>query len=109
MSKPPKFNELFFSKTKDYLDCFLARQENRSEETIKAYRISLTCFYEFVTKVKLLNAMQFRFSDCTYEFVLFYSQYLQEDKKLAPSTVNLRLATLKSYLNRISSSLGIGF
>lgn len=102
MSRSPEFKELFFSKTMDYLDCFLARQENRSGETIKAYRISLTCFYEYVTEVKLLNVMQFKFSGCTYEFVLSYSQYLREEKKLAASTVNQRLAALKSYLKYVS-------
>ena len=86
----------------DYLNCFLARQENRSAETIKAYRISLTCFYGYVTEVKLLIVMQFKFSDCTYEFILSYLQYLQEEKSLAGSTVNQRLAALKSYLKYVS-------
>lgn len=102
MSRSPKFKELFFSKTMDYLNRFLARQENRSVETVKAYRISLTCFYGYVTEVKLLNVMKFKFSDCTYEFVLSYSQYLQEEKNLAASTVNQRLAALKSYLKYVS-------
>ena len=46
--------------------------------------------------------MNFRFSECTYELVLDYSQYLQEVKKLANSTVNQRLAAIKSYLKYVS-------
>lgn len=101
MSKPA-FEELFFSKTKDFLDIFLMRQEQKSQQTIKAYRISLTSFYEYVTTVQGRKVMQFCFSDCTYEFVLSYSQYLQEEKHLANSSVNQRLAALKSYLKYVS-------
>lgn len=42
MSKKPEFADLFFSKTKDFLDFFLESQEQRSRDTIKAYRISLS-------------------------------------------------------------------
>jgi integrase/recombinase XerD len=76
MGKTPDFSELFFSKAKDFLDIFLSRQERRSRDTVKAYRISLTCFYEYVTVEKKLKVMYFKFIDCTYEFTLSYSQYL---------------------------------
>lgn len=102
MSKNPEFTDLFFSKTKDYLDIFLKRQEKRSDDTIKAYRISLSSFYKYVTEEKQIKVMKFCFSDCTYDFVLSYSQYLQEKQKLANSTVNQRLAALKSYLKYVS-------
>lgn len=102
MNTRPTFNELFFSKTNDFLNIFLVRQGNKSLKTVKAYRISLTVFYEYITIVKELDVMKFCFSDCTYEFVLCYSQYLQEEKKLANSTVNQRLAALKSYLKYIA-------
>lgn len=102
MSKKPEFSALFFSKTKDFLDVFLQKQEQRSKDTIKAYRISLTAFYRYVTEEKEMKVMHFCFSDCTYELVLNYSQYLQEKQKLANSTVNQRLAALKSYLKYVS-------
>ena len=66
MSKKPEFADLFFSKTKDFLDIFLKSQEQRSRDTIKAYRISLSSFYKYVTEVKEMIVMQFCFSDCTY-------------------------------------------
>ncbi len=102
MSNGTEFRELFFSKTKDFLDVFLPRQENRSPKTIKAYRLSLTCFYNYITSECKRNAITFCFSDCTYDFVLKYSQYMQEKKNLANSTVNQRLAALKSYLKYVS-------
>lgn len=102
MSKKPEFRDLFFSKTKDFLDTFLKSQEQKSADTIKAYRISLASFYKYVTEAEQMKVMQFCFSDCTYEFVLSYSQYLQETLKLSNSTVNQRIAALKSYLRYVS-------
>ncbi len=102
MSKHSDLNTLFFSKTNDFLNRYLLRQEQRSKETIKAYRISLNEFFTYVTETAGKNVMKFRFSDCTYDFVLGYSQYLQEEKKLCNSTVNQRLAALKSYLKYVA-------
>lgn len=81
---------------------FLLKQTRRSRETVKAYRISLNDFYTYVTEVIGKNVMKFQFTDCTYEFVLVYSQYLQETRKLANSTVNQRLAALKAYLKYVA-------
>lgn len=102
MSNKPHFTELFFSKTKDYLDIYLSRQEKKSPETIKAYRIALTNFYKYATEVRNIKVMQFRFVDCTYELVLSFSQYLQEEKELKNSTVNQKLAAIKSYIKYVS-------
>ena len=102
MSKHPDQNALFFSKTNDFLNLYLLRQEQRSKETIKAYRISLNEFFTYVTETAGKNVMKFCFSDCSYDFVLGYSQYLQEERKLCNSTVNQRLAALKSYMKYVA-------
>lgn len=102
MNKKPPFKDLFFSKTKDYLDLYFLRQEKKSLETIKAYRIALSSFYTYVTEVRNIKVTQFCFTDCTYELVLSYSQYLQEEKNLKNSTVNQKLAAIKSYLKYVS-------
>lgn len=65
---------------------------------------SLNCFYDYVTETAGISAVSFRFSDCTYDFVLGYSQFLQEQKKLAASTVNQRLAALKTYLKYVTDT-----
>jgi len=101
MGKIP-FDELFFSRTKDFLDIFLPRQADRSMQTVKAYRFSLTAFYQYVTIVTEIPAMKFRFTDCTYQFMLNYSEYLQNIKKYVPNSVNQRIAAIKSYLRYVS-------
>lgn len=102
MKKNSELRDLFFSRTKDFLDLFLTKQMKRSSETVKAYRISLKSFYRFVTGERGLNAMQFQFTDCTYDFVLDYMLYLAEKKKLANETINQRLAALRSYMKYVA-------
>lgn len=103
MSKAnPPFEELFFSRTMDYLEVYLPRQASRSEYTRKAYRQSIGCFYDYITQVLGLSPLSFRYAECTYKLVLGFSQYMQEKLHYGPSTVNQRLAAVKSYLRYLS-------
>lgn len=104
MSKKAELSELFFSKTRDFLDLFLIRQEQKSRHTVKAYRISLSQFYSYVTAEKGISVMTFRFTDCTYDFVLEYLQHLRDSDHLSNSTLNQRLAAIKAYLKYVSDS-----
>ena len=97
MSSVP-FDKLFFSKTRDYLDVYLLKQAGRSRHTWKAYKNTLGQFYDYVTDRNGISPMKFRFSDCSYQFVLGFSQYMQEEMKYQPGTVNQKLAAIKSYL-----------
>lgn len=96
------FNELFFSKTMDYLDVYLLKQAGRSKHTRKSYKNAIGQFYDYVTDVKGIPPLKFRFSDCSYQLVLNFSQYMQEEKKYKPGTVNQKLAAIKSYLKYVS-------
>lgn len=96
------YEELFFSKTMDFLNVFLIKQQNRSPKTAKAYQSSLREFYLFVTTKKDFKSDTFRFIDCTYNLILDFSQYLQEKKNYKPSSVNARIAAIKSYLEYVA-------
>lgn len=93
--------ELFFSKTRDYLDTFLDRQCGKSAHTIKAYRDALTIFRRYVHDEKGFSIAKFQFTDCTRNFVLDFLIYLK-DKKYAESSCNQRLSAIKSYLWYVS-------
>lgn len=97
MNKRPLDKELFFSKTRDYLELYLAKQCNKSEHTIKAYRDALTVFRRFVLEEKKLSIMTFKFEDCKRELVLEFISHLK-DNKYAEATINQRLSALKAYL-----------
>ena len=89
--------ELFFSKTLDYLSRYLPNQALKSNHTIETYRDALTIFRRYVTNEKQLSLKKFCFEDCTHEFLLDYIAYLNKSG-CAPRTCNNRLAAVRSYL-----------
>lgn len=93
-----KSNELFFSKSMDFLEVHIPLQRGQSQNTADSYRKSLTSFRKYAFEVKHISITKFCFSDCTYDFVLDYSSYMQNVQHLKPSTINSRLAALKAYL-----------
>jgi len=99
---PPAYNDLFFSKTNDFLNVYLMKQASYSIHTKKAYRIGLAAFYDYVTTVRHIPPMTFAFSQCNYQLILEYSQYMQESLHYARGTVNARLAVIRSYLAYVS-------
>lgn len=96
------FEKLFFSKTYDFLELFLPKQACRSMHTVKQYKTGLSCFYDYVCDVKMMSPLSFTYPQCTYQLLLEYKQYLGEDMKNAASTINCRLAAIRSYLEYVS-------
>ena len=88
---------LFFSMTRDYLQKYLP-QDCGSEKTIQSYKDGLTVFRRYVCDEKGISIGKFTFDDCTFDFVLDYRNWLLDSKQRASSTVNHRLAVIKSYL-----------
>ena len=96
------FENLFFSQTANYLDNFLVKQAGKSLHTKKQYRIGLSEFYDYIVDIRHFSPESFCFSDISYNLILEYSQYLQREKKLGPSTVNVRLSCIREYLKYTS-------
>lgn len=84
--------------THDFLYVFLTQQDGRSLNTIESYRDGLTVFRRYVCVKRSIPMQKFRFSDCTYEFLLDYTNYLQYELGYKESSVNQRLAAIKSYV-----------
>lgn len=89
--------KLFFSMTYDFLTVYIP-QDSASSKTVKTYRDGLTIFRRYVAEVKGFSIRSFSFSQCTFAFVLEYRNWLLDDQKRAKSTVNNRLAAIKSYM-----------
>ena len=90
-------DKLFFSRTADFLDTFLVKQCNKSEKTRDSYRDALTIFKRYVTHIGK-NILNFNYSDCTYECLLGFKEYLEEKLHYKPASINQRLAAIKSYM-----------
>lgn len=99
MGKRGKSSQLFFGKTNDFLENYLSKQSGRSENTVKTYKINLGTFFDYIISLGQ-SPMEFMIADCTYEFLLNYSQFLQE--KYSISTVNQKIATIKTYLKYVA-------
>lgn len=91
-------SDLFFCRTLDFFDIYLETQAGKSKKTVKSYRDALTIFRRFIYEEKKKSITTFKFKDCTYEFVLDYIAYLRTSLNYAPSSVNQRIAALKTYL-----------
>ena len=89
--------ELFFSRTSDFLDVFLVKQCNKSEKTRESYRDALTVFKRFV-EAREKSILNFQYTDCTYEYLLDFKEYMRKELKYAPSSSNQRLAAIKAYV-----------
>jgi len=94
--KKRNYAQLFFSKTRDFLDIYLEKQCSRSPHTVKSYRDALTVFRRYVQNQRL-SIRDFGFGDCTRDFMLGFLEYLQKGG-YENASCNQRLAAIKSYL-----------
>ncbi len=90
-------NRLFFSRTWDFLNVYLIRQTGRSPATAESYRDSLTIFKNYVVNDLGRSIAEFQFSDCSKECIYNFREHLLK-KGCQPSTVNVRIAAIRSYL-----------
>ena len=95
--KKGESSDLFFSKTLDFLTCYLPTQLHKSQNTIRSYRDALTIFRRYITESLHTTIRTFRFSDCSYEILLGFLDYLRS-KGNSEATCNYRLTAVRSYL-----------
>lgn len=89
---------LFFSMTLDFLEIYLIKESDGSTHTRKSYKDALSIFRRYISNEKQISIKIFRFLDCTYDFVLDYRNWLYDTKNYSETTVNHRLAVIKSYI-----------
>ena len=102
-NKPEKIRsgQLFFSQTWNFLNVYLAKQAGRSQATAESYRDSLTIFKNYLVGELGKSISTFQFSDCTKECIYNFREYLLANGS-QPSTVNVRVAAIRAYLNYAS-------
>ena len=93
--------QLFFSQTWNFLNVYLVKQAGRSQATAESYRDSLTIFKNYLVGESGKSISTFRFSDCTKECIYNFREYLLANGS-QPSTVNVRVAAIRAYLNYAS-------
>lgn len=96
-----EYDELFFSKTYDFLEVYLMKQAGRSLHTRKSYKIGLGALFDYTSSTLKADPTRFTFSSITYDFLLGWSRFMQESG-LSAATVNSRLASVRAYLRYVS-------
>ena len=94
-------DQLFFSHTWNFLNVYLVKQVGRSQATAESYRDSLTIFKNYLEGELGKSISTFQFSDCTKECIYNFREYLLANGS-QPSTVNVRVAAIRAYLNYAS-------
>lgn len=94
----PAMNQLFFSKTWDFLNVYLVEQAGRSPVTAASYQDSLTIFKNYLIDQCDQSIGTFRFCDCTKDCIYGFREHLLQ-KGIQPSSVNVRVAAIRTYLS----------
>lgn len=90
--------QLFFCRNNDFLTVYIPKQRNGSQNTASTYKCGMKTFRSYVNDVMGIHTNKFKFSDCTYDFLLDYRNHLHDVMHLSESTCNNKLATVKSYM-----------
>ena len=81
-----------------FLTEYLPNHRNYSKNTILSYRDSLKLFVVFLRDDKSINVNYFRMKDFDRKLILEFIDWLRTSKS-SSSTINQRLAAIKSFTN----------
>ena len=81
-----------------FLTIYLPKHRCFSKNTVGTYSDSLDLFSRFMREAKGVRLMDISFNMVTHECVHAFLDWLRDERKCSPSTCNLRLAALKSFL-----------
>lgn len=98
MQLTPNFPRLLQS----YFTEWLVEQQNSSSHTISSYRDAWCLFLRFVAQRKKRRVADLIFSDLTAAEILAFLRHLEEERKVAITTRNCRLAALHSFFSFVA-------
>ena len=87
----------------NFLTHYLAAQRNVSPNTIKAYRDVFTLFLRFCRDVRGIPPEKLRLEQIDVSLVEAFLDYLERERKSAPSTRNHRLAALHGFFRYVQA------
>ena len=85
----------------ELLNVYLVKQVGRSQATAESTEIPFTIFKNYLVDELGKSISTFQFSDCTKECIYNFREYLLANGS-QPSTVNVRVAAIRAYLNYAS-------
>ena len=91
-------DEEFYKTILSFLDTYLVKQRNFSENTRKSYKKALKLLLEFFKDTKGLNNYEIGFDDLTYQNISDYLIWLSSSRECSDQTVNQRLMAIRSFV-----------
>ena len=88
----------FFSFARDYLHGYMPTVQRLSPKTIEAYRISLECFLDYLTGIEHVERAHVSFDHFERQHLKAWLAWMVEQRHYAPTTIALRLSTIKAFL-----------
>ncbi len=92
-------NEKFFLCIKNWLTVFLPKQRCLSENSIKAYKMTLNLLIEFLRTEKELSVKNISFDIFDKTLISNFIEWLENVRKCSISTQNSRLMALRSFFH----------
>jgi integrase/recombinase XerD len=88
----------FFRFARDYLHGYMPKVQRLSPKTIEAYRISLECFLDYLTRIEHVERAHVSFDHFERQHLKAWLTWMVERRHYAPTTIALRLSTIKAFL-----------
>ena len=85
-----------------FFDMELRKNANVSENTIISYKYAVVSLFQFVNKKYKKEISTLELKDLNKETIEKYLEYLEKEKNNSISTVNQRLAAIKSFFNYLT-------
>ena len=92
----------FFCMVDKFLNDYLPLKRTFSENTINSYRMALQLLRNFFLEQKNIDFTGLQFSLLSRENIYDFLMWLKEEKGNKPSTLNQRMAAIKSFLSYCS-------
>lgn len=87
----------------DFLMSYCLLSKTVSEHTVKSYTDSLTLYLDFLESVKSINIKTISYDCFKGEFIEEWLQWLMETRNNLPQTANVRLSSIRAFLDYLSS------
>lgn len=92
----------FYGFARDYLHTYLPTVDRRSPKTIEAYRLSLECFLHFLADHDHIDRARVSFDHFDRHHLKGWLAWMSEQRHYAPTTIALRLTSVRTFLTYCS-------
>ena len=99
MNNNLRSDSIFSRLLENYFLKYLISQKSASPRTIATYRDGFTLYLKYLSDKQGIAPEKVEIRHFSLEYVSGFTEYLEKERSCGASTINLRLATIKSFLH----------